>query len=189
MIGCTVVVSVSTSYGRHDILAQSSLSPYCILMPNASWIRHGLILVTYIQRRYIPVSLHFTTYIHPFYFLKSLPKCNLSSSLRSLQLSKIQKNIPEVQNSKLHYLRMQKVGQNNLQLQLMYCTSISCMGHIFQIKNLRTQRVENHWKVVRCIIANTRREMLVLVDFQNDYYSIDYQIIYQLVYLGQLSEI
>jgi len=34
--------------------------------------------------------------------------------------------------------------------------------------------VENYWKVVRCIVANTRRGMLVLVDFQDDYHSINY---------------
>ena len=37
---------------------------------------------------------------------------------------------------------------------------------------LRTQ------KVAMCVVANTRREILVLVDFQDDYYSISYQIIY-----------
>ena len=47
---------------------------------------HGWTIDLYKQRRYIPVSLRFTTYIHPFYFLKSLPKYNLSSSLRSLHL-------------------------------------------------------------------------------------------------------
>jgi len=29
-----------------------------------------------------------------------------------------------------------------------------------------------------CVITNTGREMLVLVDFQDDYYSVSYQIIY-----------
>jgi len=38
--------------------------------------------------------------------------------------------------------------------------------------------MENHWKVVRCVVANIRRGVLVLVDFQDDYYSINYQIIY-----------
>jgi len=38
--------------------------------------------------------------------------------------------------------------------------------------------METHWKVARYVIANTGREIPVLVDFQNDYYSIDYQIIY-----------
>ncbi len=28
------------------------------------------------------------------------------------------------------------------------------------------------------VITNTRRDILVLVDFQDDYYSINYQIIY-----------
>ena len=30
---------------------------------------------------------------------------------------------------------------------------------------LGTQKVENHWKIVRYIIFNTRREMLVLLNF------------------------
>ena len=68
--------------------------------------------------------------------------------------------------------------QPNLQLQLMCCTSTSHMGHIFSGWDLGTWEVENHWKVVRCVIASTRREMLVLVDFQDDYYSINYWIIY-----------
>jgi len=38
--------------------------------------------------------------------------------------------------------------------------------------------MEDYQKVVRCINTNTGREMLVLVDFQNDYYSVSYQIIY-----------
>ena len=31
--------------------------------------------------------------------------------------------------------------------------------------------MENHQKIARYIVANTKRRMLVLVDFQNDYYS------------------
>ena len=38
--------------------------------------------------------------------------------------------------------------------------------------------MENHWKMARCVIANTKKGMLVLVDFQDDYYSVDYWIIY-----------
>jgi len=45
-------------------------------------------------------------------------------------------------------------------------------------QELGTQRAENYQKVVRYIIANTRREILVLVGFQDDYYSINYWIIY-----------
>ena len=32
--------------------------------------------------------------------------------------------------------------------------------------------------MTKYVIVNTGRGVLVLVDFQNDYYSIDYQIIY-----------
>ena len=38
--------------------------------------------------------------------------------------------------------------------------------------------MEDHQKVVRCVITNIEREVLVLVDFQDNYYSISYQIIY-----------
>ena len=38
--------------------------------------------------------------------------------------------------------------------------------------------MENYWKVVRYVIVNTGREILVLVDFQDDYYNINYWIIY-----------
>jgi len=41
-------------------------------------------------------------------------------------------------------------------------------------QRLGTQRVENYQKVVRYVIANTRREVLVLVGFQDNYYSINY---------------
>ena len=34
--------------------------------------------------------------------------------------------------------------------------------------------MENYLKVVRYIVTNTKRGMLVLVDFQNNYYSINY---------------
>ena len=43
--------------------------------------------------------------------------------------------------------------------------SMSHMGHMFQ--------TGDHWKVARCVIANTRREVLVLVDFQDDYHSVN----------------
>ena len=86
MIGCTVVVSVSTSYSRHDILTQSSLSPRYILMYSASWTLYGHPLVMYIQRRYNPVSLHFTTFNSSLNTSSSLClSYNMSSSLRSLQ--------------------------------------------------------------------------------------------------------
>jgi len=71
-------------------------------------------------------------------------------------------------------LRTWKADWNDLQLQLMYYISTSCMNHIFSDQNLGTWRVENYQKIVRCIIANTGREVLVLVDFQDDYYSINY---------------
>jgi len=38
--------------------------------------------------------------------------------------------------------------------------------------------MENYQEIARCVVANTGRGMLVLIDFQNNYYSIDYQIIY-----------
>ena len=62
-IGCTGVVSVSASCGRHCNLAQSLPSPSCFLMYDASWLLHGHSLRLYIQHRYIPVSLCFTTSI------------------------------------------------------------------------------------------------------------------------------
>jgi len=34
--------------------------------------------------------------------------------------------------------------------------------------------MENNRKVVRYIVTNTKRRMLVLVDFQDDYHSVDY---------------
>ena len=36
--------------------------------------------------------------------------------------------------------------------------------------------MENHQKVVRCVVANTGEEVLVLVDFEDDYYSVGYWI-------------
>ena len=41
-----------------------------------------------------------------------------------------------------------------------------------------TGSVAGLFLTARCIVANTERGMLVLVDFQNDYHSVDYQIIY-----------
>jgi len=38
--------------------------------------------------------------------------------------------------------------------------------------------MKNYQKMAKCVVTNTRREILVLVDFQNDYYSINYWIIY-----------
>ena len=61
-------------------------------------------------------------------------------------------------------------------LAYMLCLYESYWLHILGQK-LGTKRVKNHWKVARCVIANTRKGLLVLVDFQNDYYSINYQII------------
>jgi len=43
---------------------------------------------------------------------------------------------------------------------------------------LETWRVENHWKVARYVVTNTKREALVVVNFQDSYYSVSYQIIY-----------
>jgi len=39
-------------------------------------------------------------------------------------------------------------------------------------------RVENYQGVARCIIANTGKKMLVLVNFQDDYHSVNYWIKY-----------
>ena len=36
--------------------------------------------------------------------------------------------------------------------------------------------MEDYWKIVRCVVANIRREVLVLVNFQDKYYSVSYQI-------------
>ena len=38
--------------------------------------------------------------------------------------------------------------------------------------------MESHWKVARYAVANIRKRVLVLVDFQNDYYNINYWFIY-----------
>jgi len=38
--------------------------------------------------------------------------------------------------------------------------------------------MENNRKVAKYVVTNTKRRVLVLVDFQDDYYSVDYQIIY-----------
>ena len=38
--------------------------------------------------------------------------------------------------------------------------------------------MENHWKVARYVVTNTKREALVVVNFQDSYYSVSYQIIY-----------
>ena len=81
--------------------------------------------------------------------------------------------------------RMWKIDWNDLQLQLVCCASTIYMSCIFSEWNLGTQGIENHWKIVRCVITNTRKSVLALVNFQNNYYNINYQIIYQLVYLLQ----
>ena len=60
----------------------------------------------------------------------------------------------------------------------LYYASTSHIGYIFQIRTWRLWRVENHQKVARCVVANTRIGVLVLVNFQNDYFSVDYWIIY-----------
>ena len=85
-ISCARVVSVSASCGRHCNLTQSSFSPSCILMYCASWTCHVALSQSYIQCRYIPVSLCFTNYIFPYPFSSLCLSCNLSSSLRSLHL-------------------------------------------------------------------------------------------------------
>jgi len=36
--------------------------------------------------------------------------------------------------------------------------------------------MKDYWKVARYVITNTRRKVLVLVNFQNKYYSVSYQI-------------
>ena len=86
MIGCAGVVSVSASCGRHCNLTQSSFSPSCFLMYYASWSCHVVTSQSYIQRRYIPVSLCFTNSYLPLSFSSLSLSCNLSSSLRSLQV-------------------------------------------------------------------------------------------------------
>ena len=96
-----------------------------------------------------------------------------------------------------HYLRSRRVSwkskiksfwiiQEPLASAYMLCLHESYWLYISD-QGLRTQRVENCWKVARCAIVNIGKDMLVLVDFQNDYHSVNYWIIYQLVYLKQLS--
>jgi len=37
--------------------------------------------------------------------------------------------------------------------------------------------VKNHWKVVRYVIVNTGRDILVLVDFQDNYYMSEFKTV------------
>ena len=99
-----VNMDMGKGYDDNDQLRRSSLSQHLMwqerrpnlvlivssLFPHITFLMDSLCISSqlYIQRRYTLVFLHFTTYINPFYFLKSLPKCNLSSSLRSLHLVK-----------------------------------------------------------------------------------------------------
>ena len=104
-------------------------------------------------------------------------------------LSKIQKTSQKFKISNY-------VLSENMEDRLEYPLTSAYILYLYELyrqyisdQDLETQKVENYWKVIRCVIANTRRGVLVLVDFQNNYYSVDYWIIYQLVYLGQLSEV
>ena len=90
-ISCTGVVSVSASCSRHCNLTQFSFSPSCFLMYYASWSCHVVTSQSYIQCRYIPVSLRFTNSYLPLSFSSLCLSCNLSSSLRSLHLVKCQR--------------------------------------------------------------------------------------------------
>ena len=58
-IGCAVVVLVSISYSRCYNLALSLRSPHVIYLIYCTLFPH---FYQYIQYRYYPVSLHFTTY-------------------------------------------------------------------------------------------------------------------------------
>ena len=73
----------------HVVGTTTSFFPPCILMLYDSFVLWTtccfIVYSQYIQHRYYPLSLCFTTSIHPLFFLKSLPKCNLSFSLRSQQ--------------------------------------------------------------------------------------------------------
>ena len=80
MIGCAIVVSVSASYSIYYNFASSSQSSYVIL-PH----------VLYIVSSFTPSIYSVDTILYPYALpliqspltsLKSLPKCNLSSSLR-----------------------------------------------------------------------------------------------------------
>ena len=79
-ISCTKVVSVSVSCSRYSNLTVS----LCLI----TWLLHGLHIVSScitciysIDTILYPYALLFIQF--PLLFLKSLPKCNLSSSLRS----------------------------------------------------------------------------------------------------------
>ena len=87
-IGCAKVVSVSTSCSRCYSLTQSSLFSLFFVMFLDSCLPYCCLPYSYIQQSQIHVSIRFTTYIIPFHFLKSLPKCSLSSSLRLLQITR-----------------------------------------------------------------------------------------------------
>ena len=83
-IGCTEVISVSASCGRHYNLTQFLFSPHCTLMYCTSWTVHVSFTQLYIQHRYNPVSLCFTNSTIPYTSSNLCLSCNLSSSLRSL---------------------------------------------------------------------------------------------------------
>ena len=73
----------------------------------------------------------------------------------------------------------------NIEDRLEQSLALACVLYLYQLHrshildcDLGTQRVKDYQKVVRYIIDNIKRVILVLVDFQNDYYSVNYQIIY-----------
>ena len=76
MISCAKVISVSASYSRCSILAWFSLF-YDLF--DLCTMNNFLMLFIYIQCRGTSVFFTFYHLIHSYSYLKSLPKCNLSS--------------------------------------------------------------------------------------------------------------
>ena len=94
MIGCTKVVSVSTSCSRCYNLTWSSFSPYHILMYYTSWMLYGSCDQQYIQHRYTPVSLCFTIYTIPLLLLKTLPQLQSELQLKVVTFGKASTSSP-----------------------------------------------------------------------------------------------
>ena len=109
MIGCAEVVSVSTSCSGCYSLTQSSLFPALFIMLLYSQMPCSFFSYLYIQRSQIPVSVRFTTFIHPFYFLKSLPK--LQPELKLKVITRLEMSRSEQQSFLEMRLRLWKSTQ------------------------------------------------------------------------------
>ena len=80
MISCAVIVSVSISYNRYHVLASSSCfitHLHTVLWSVSSWPIHIYSIDILLYPYALPLA------VYPLFLLKSLPKYNLSSRLRS----------------------------------------------------------------------------------------------------------